>query len=228
MKKQEGGKNVRLKRTDAATRRKVPAAKRRVVRRPLRTAPVRSEVLQKRVRGAKVARLAERLVLLALSYLVLLLIFWLVFCGYAYAVWQSIVPRVHEYRLSFAPAVLTEEFPPVAAADIPTETPQQTGSTDGLLVIPSVVRDGQIYVSVGTPVTVVAVVPAGSSHVSLYVASEGGPDPFDEGVTYTETDDDTRVFVAASSTLRSGQRIGILAASEKGELWVHGKEFIVE
>jgi hypothetical protein len=228
MKKQEGGKSVRGKRATATTRRKVPAVKRRVARRPLRTTPVRSEVLQKNVRGAKAVRLAERLVLLALSYLVLLLVFWLVFCGYAFAVWQSIVPRVHAYRLSFAPTVLTEEFPPIATADTPTETPQQAGSTDELLVIPSVVRDGQIYVPAGMAVTVVAVVPAGFSDVSLYVASEGGPDPFDEGVTYTATDDGTRVFVAASSTLRSGQRIGVLAVSEKGELWVHGKEFTVE
>jgi hypothetical protein len=228
MKKQEGGKSVRGKRATATTRRKVPAVKRRVARRPLRTTPVRSEVLQKNVRGARAARLAERLVLLALSYLVLLLVFWLVFCGYAFAVWQSIVPRVHAYRLSFAPTVLTEEFPPIATADTPMETPQQVGSTDGLLVIPSVVRDGKISVPVGVPITIVITPPLGTVRVSLYDVSMDGAVPVEAGVTRTDIQDGSLVFVTASSTLKSGQRIGVFGSSEEGWPWRSSNEFIVE
>ncbi|MBP9749069.1 hypothetical protein KBD18_02580 [Patescibacteria group bacterium] len=235
MKKQEGEKSVRTKRMSTVARRKAPVAKRRVVRpsvrRPVQATPVRPETPVKKVRGTGAARLAENLVLLTLSYLVLLLVFWMAFAAYSLAVWQSIVPRVHEYRLSFAPAVLTDELPPAAPPDTAMDSSQRVGTTDGLLVIPSTVRDGNIYVPVGVPVMVTVMVPEAYANPQLSVMGAGGYDPLDEtdGVTYSLGQDGTTFFTTTSSTLRSGMRIEVIAEKkEEGQTPFESKAFIVE
>ncbi len=234
MKKQEGGKSVRAKRTSTVTRRKAPVAKRRVVRpsvrRTVQILPARAETPGKKVRGTGAARLAENLVLLTLSYLVLLLVFWIAFAAYSLAVWQSIVPRVHDYRLSFAPAVLTGELPPVAPPDTTTDTSQRVGATDGLLVIPSTVRDGQIYAPAGVPVTVVVTIPEGYEKPWLSTMGDGLPSRIENGVLVSETSDGATSFTTTSSTLQSGDQVYIFASplNNAPGWYTVGKTFLVE
>lgn len=234
MKKQEGGKSVRARRAPTVPRRKTAAMRRlasrtsTVHRRAARASSTRFSPVAKNVRGTGAARFAENLLLFALSYLVMLVVVWMVLAGYSMAVWENIVPGLSQAYRSEVSSVFLEEVPPASQTDTSTPVLQRLGTTDGLLVIPSTVRDGNIYAPAGVPVTIVATIPEGFSDASLYIAGEGGPSPFDEGVTYSEADDGTVVFLTASSTLQSGQRIGVLAPSEEGRAWFLGKEFIVE